>query len=87
MTLEEIKREAQHFHAATTDDMRTKVQALKSVGVPFLGCVAFVQVNQNLSLADARKQTLALDVWTSDEKDKIETQHTVMLREFSEDDE
>ncbi|MBT1686839.1 hypothetical protein [Dawidia soli] len=87
MTLEEIKSEALNFVPKDVNALRNKVMELRTRGVSFLGCVAFVQANQNLSLSDARQQTLDLDVWTDDEQHKIDLYHNLMMRELDDPDE
>lgn len=87
MTLEEIKSEALNFVPKDVNALRNKVMELKAKGVSFLGCVAFVQANQHLSLPDARQQTLDLDVWTDNEQHQIDLYHNLMMRELDDPDE
>ncbi len=87
MSFEEIKDEARKLQPLNLQELNDKISELKNKAVPFLGCVAFVQINQNLSLADARKQTLALNAWTREEKDQIDYYHKLMMREFNDENE
>jgi len=87
MNLEEIKNEARELQPLNQQELNDKVLELKNKAVPFLGCVVFVQINQNLSLGDARKQTLALNAWTKEEKDKIDYYNKLMMSELDEENE
>ena len=46
--------------------------------------MAFVQVNQQITLKEAQKLTLQLEAYTKDEKRKIEEGFDVMLSELNE---
>jgi hypothetical protein len=87
MNLEEIRNDARKLQPLNQHELNDKVLELKNKGVPFLGCVAFVQINQDLSLGDARKQTLALNAWTKEEKDQIVHYHKLMMSELDEENE
>ncbi|WP_410696388.1 hypothetical protein [Chryseobacterium sp. SIMBA_028] len=50
-----------------------------------MGCVAFLQHSQQVSLYDARKQMLELDIWTQEEKDAISESHLIMMSDFRND--
>ncbi|NDV57189.1 hypothetical protein [Bacteroides sp. 519] len=84
MNIEEIKKEALEFKAQNITELSDKVFELKNKGVSFLGCVAFVQTNQQLSLAEARKMTLGLECWSSEDKARIDCSYRLMLSEFEE---
>jgi len=81
--LDEIKKEALKFKAQNKKQLSSKVLELKNKGVAFLGCVVFVQTNQQASLTEARKITLALDCWTTEEKASIDFFHQLMMSEFN----
>lgn len=68
MTINEIKKAALAFTAQNKQELSQKIKTLKEDGIPFLGCVAFLQYNQQISLSEARKQTLELDIWTRERK-------------------
>ncbi|MEW7280383.1 hypothetical protein ABW636_17465 [Aquimarina sp. 2201CG1-2-11] len=84
MTLEEIKKEAMQCKCDDIPSLSSKITELKNNGVTFLGCVAFVQVNQQITLKEAQKLTLQLEAYTKDEKRKIEEGIDVMLSDFKE---
>lgn len=84
MTLEDIKKEAAQYKYGDVQSLSLKITELKNKGVSFLGCVAFVQVNQNISLKEARELTLKLDSYTNEEKERIDYFHKLMLSEFNE---
>ena len=84
MTLEEIKKEAARCKCDDISSLSSKITALKNIGVTFLGCVSFVQVNQQITLKEAQKLTLQLEAYTKDEKRKIEEVIDVMLSELNE---
>lgn len=80
MELDKLKHRAKELGILNSVELNSNVQELKNSGVSFLGCVAFVQINQNISLSDARTKTLELDCWTK--KEKIDYYHKLMLSEF-----
>ena len=82
MTLEEIKQEALLFQPIDEEELANKVLDLKNKGVSFLGCVAFVQLNQNITLVEAREKTLALKSWSTPEKASIEASLKLMMSEY-----
>ncbi len=84
MELEEIKREALEFKACDVKELSDKVLELKNKGVSFLGCVAFVQTNQKLTLSEARTMTLDLESWTDNDKKEIDFYNRLMISEFNE---
>lgn len=84
MNLEEIKKEALEFKTQNIRELSNKVLELKNKNVSFLGCVAFVQTNQKLSLAEARRLTFNLECWNSDEKTRINSAYKLMFSEFDE---
>ncbi|WP_337085149.1 hypothetical protein [Elizabethkingia anophelis] len=84
MEIDEIKREALEFKAYNIKELSTKILELKNQGVSFLGCVAFVQTNQNLTLSEARTMTLNLESWTDNDKKEIDFYQRLMLSEFNE---
>ena len=84
MNLNEIKKEALEFKGLTMQMLSIKVSELKVKGVGFLGCVAFVQTNQQLSLSEARKMTLKLDCWSEEERKNIDFHNQLMMSEFDE---
>ncbi|WP_292010990.1 hypothetical protein [Chryseobacterium sp.] len=85
MTLDDIKLEALQFKAQNNQELCNKIIELKNKKVSFLGCIYFIQHNQQVSLAEARKLTLELEVWSPEEKNNIETYHQLMISEFKED--
>ncbi|MDR6919174.1 MULTISPECIES: hypothetical protein [Chryseobacterium] len=86
MKLDDIKQEALLFKARNISELSDKIKELKDKEVSFLGLVYFIQHNQQLSLSEARKKTLELDLWTENEKAEIEGYHDLMMREFQEED-
>ncbi len=84
MTLEEIKKEATQCKCDDIPSLSSKIKELKNKGVAFLGCVAFVQVNQQITLKEARELTVKLDAYTEDEKKRIDEAYQLMLSEFKE---
>lgn len=86
MKLDNIKQEALLFKARNISELSDKIKELKDKEVPFLGLVYFMQHNQQLSLSEARKKTLELDIWTENEKTEIQGYHDLMMSEFQEED-
>ncbi|WP_299435626.1 hypothetical protein [uncultured Aquimarina sp.] len=84
MNLEEIKKEATQCKFDDIASLSIKIAELKDKGVAFLGCVAFVQVNQSISLKEAQELTLMLEAYTKGEKRRIEEGIDVMLSDFKE---
>lgn len=82
MTIEDIKQEAKACGLLNKNDLNIKVLELKNKGVPFLGCIAFIQANQNLSLSEAKDFILTLECWTEEGRRSID----IMLSEFEETD-
>lgn len=82
MELKEIKQKALELKTLNRIELNKNVSELKNAGVSFLGCVAFVQFNQNISLFEARKETLELDCWTKKDKEEIDFYNNQMLSEF-----
>jgi len=86
MKLDNIKQEALLFKARNTSELSDKIKELKDKEVPFLGLVYFMQHNQQLTLSEAIKKTLELNIWTENEKAKIQGYHDLMMSEFQEED-
>ena len=84
MNLEDIKKEAAQYKYDDLQSLSLKISELKNKGVAFLGCVAFVQVNQGISLKEARELTVKLDAYNEDEKKQIDASYQLMLSEFKE---
>lgn len=84
MNLEAIKKEALENEFLDLETLAQKVQELKNSGISFLACIAFVQFNQRISLAEARKLTLELAVYSDIEKKKIDDMNRLMYSEFEE---
>lgn len=84
MKVEEIKEEAKKYTFSDLKGLTNKVKNLKHEGLGFLGCVTFVQYNQEISLLKARELLLKLEVYSEDEKARIDTMHKLMLSEFQE---
>jgi len=82
MTINEIKEAALAFKANNTQELSDKMRELKDNSLSFIGCIAFVQYNQRLSLLEARKKTLELDTWTVDEKAEYIASYNLMMSEF-----
>lgn len=87
MDIEEIKNKARLFKPSSVEELSDKVLELKNKGVSFLACVAFVQANKGLTLAEAREFTYNLPVWTPEEKSRINYAYKLMMSEFEDDDE
>ncbi|EZH73426.1 hypothetical protein ATO12_15920 [Aquimarina atlantica] len=84
MKLEDIKKEAAQYKYNDISSLSSKIREFKNKGVSFLGCVAFVQVNQEISLNEARELTVKLDAYNEDEKKRIDAAYQLMLSEFKE---
>lgn len=84
MNLDEIKTEAVECEFKDLKSLSTKIIELKNKGVSFLGCVAFVKINKNISLKEAQILTLQLDAYSEEEKRKIDDMTQLMLSEFKE---
>ena len=82
MKLEEIKSEGAKSELKDLEQLSNKIVELKAKEVSFLGCVAFVQSNKKISLKNAQKLILSLDVYNKDEKKKINSMIKLMLSEF-----
>lgn len=82
MTINEIKIAAHIFKANNIQELSDKIRELKDNGLSFLGCIAFVQHNQGISLLEARKKTLELNAWTEDEKAEYIACYNLMMSEF-----
>ncbi|REC49519.1 hypothetical protein [Chryseobacterium pennipullorum] len=85
MNINEIKESALAFKAGNKHELSLKIKELKDLDIPFSGCVAFLQYNQKISLSEARKQALDLNIWTQEERDSIHGSYLMMLSEFQED--
>ncbi len=86
MTIDQIKEEALRYVFTDHIALAEKVAELKKSGVAFLGCVAFVQTNQDIPLNEARDLTLRLQIYNNSEKDQIEKALQLMMSEYEEDD-
>jgi intein-encoded DNA endonuclease-like protein len=84
MELNEINREALEFGTQDIQELSNKILELKNKGVSFLGCVAFVQTSQKLTLSEAREMTLKLDCWTENDRNSTDFYHKLMMSEFDE---
>ncbi|MFI1770325.1 hypothetical protein [Thalassobellus citreus] len=84
MNLEEIKSEATKSEFKDLKSLSDKIIELKAQGISFLGCVAFVQANKNISLKNAQKLTLALEAYNKGEKKKNDGMIKLMFSEFKE---
>lgn len=82
MNLEEIKKEAALHTYEDQHSLSLKIAELKTKGVSFLGCIAFVQVNQNLSLSESKDLLLQLDAYNESEKKKVNAMLDVMRNDF-----
>lgn len=82
MELQKIKQKALEFEKLDNFELNNNVLELKNLGVGFLGCIAFVQTNQNITLSEARTKTLELDCWTQKDKEEIDFYQKLMLSEF-----
>lgn len=84
MKLEEIRKEAIESEFNDLKSLSLKITELKNKGVSFLGCIAFVQINKNISLKEAQKLTLKLDAYSDSERRKFNDMYNLMLSEFKE---
>lgn len=84
MKLEKIKKEAIESEFNDLKSLSLKITELKNKGVSFLGCIAFVQINKNISLKEAQKLTLKLDAYSDSERRKFNDMYNLMLSEFKE---
>ncbi|MDM1248027.1 hypothetical protein ACFODO_17275 [Acinetobacter sichuanensis] len=87
MDLVEIKKLADAFKAEDEVALSNQVFKLKKQNVGLLGLIYFVQVNQKLSLSEARTKTLNFSFWHVEELLKIEESHQIMKSDFIEKDE
>ncbi|MDQ9023096.1 hypothetical protein RFI02_18515 [Acinetobacter sichuanensis] len=87
MDLVEIKKLADAFKAEDEVTLSNQVFKLKKQNVGLLGLIYFVQVNQKLSLSEARTKTLNFSFWHVEELLKIEESHQIMKSDFIEKDE
>lgn len=82
MGIEEIKQKALALNKLENKELNQAVLELKNIGVPFLGCVVFVQINQKVSLLEAKTKTLELECWTKKEKEENDFNLNLMLNDF-----
>lgn len=82
--LNEIKNLASHLPMLNQHDLIVELIRLKNGGVPFLGCLSFIHINQKVNLVQAKTILLALDVYSETEKFEIEQMNQIMLAEFNE---
>jgi hypothetical protein len=66
MNLEDMKKEAAQHKLEDLRSLSLKISELKKQGASFLRCVAFVQLNQGVSLKEARELTVTLDACTKE---------------------
>lgn len=83
MNLEEIRKLAGSFEATDESELDAKIAELKSKGVAFLGCVAFLQANLHLSLSQAKDKLLDMDAW-KEKKEQTMNSINGMLADFEE---
>lgn len=67
-TVGEIKKYAESLPMLDGRALAGELVRLKNGGVPFLGCVCFVQHNRKAGLLEARNILLAADVYSEREK-------------------
>lgn len=82
MDLVEIKKLADAFKAEDEVALSNQVFKLKKQNVGLLGLIYFVQVNQKLSLSDARARTLNFTFWFEEELLKIEESNQIMMSDY-----
>ncbi|WP_372403916.1 hypothetical protein ACDW34_02085 [Acinetobacter piscicola] len=80
--LVEIKKLADAFKAEDEVALSNQVFKLKKQNVGLLGLIYFVQVNQKLSLSDARARTLNFTFWSEEELLKIEESNQIMMSDY-----
>ncbi len=85
MELDKLKHKAKELGILNSVELNSNVQELKSSGISFLGCVAFVQTNQNLTLSEALTRTLELECWTKNDKERFNSSIRLMMGEFNDD--
>ena len=83
-TAGEIKKYAESLPMLDGRALAGELVRLKNGGVPFLGCVCFVQHNRKVGLLEARNILLAADVYSEREKSDIEAMLQAMLAEVNE---
>ena len=83
-TVGEIKKYAESLPMWDGRALAGGLVRLKNGGVPFLGCVCFVQYNRKVGLLEARNILLAADVYSEREKSDIEAMLQAMLAEVNE---
>ncbi|SFG94111.1 Uncharacterised protein [Neisseria elongata] len=83
-TVGEIKKYAESLPMLDGRALAGGLVRLKNGGVPFLGCVCFVQYNRKVGLLEARNILLAADVYSEREKSDIEAMLQAMLAEVNE---
>lgn len=86
MTIAEIKEAALTCGILNQQELSKKIRELKDSGLSYLGCFAFTQHNQQISLSEAQKLTLELDAFTNEEKAQYNGYHNLMMEDFKEED-
>ncbi|WP_250255815.1 hypothetical protein [Chryseobacterium sp. Marseille-Q3244] len=85
MTINEIKEAAIACKTLNQQELSDKIKELKDNEVSFLGCFAFTQHNQQISLSESIEMTLKLDVFTEEEKTQINGYLNLAWEDFKED--
>ncbi|OAM26615.1 MULTISPECIES: hypothetical protein [Eikenella] len=82
MPIAEIKRRAAALPPLDNAALAAEIQRLKQRGTAFLGCIAFVQANRRISLNEAKRLTLSLPAFSTEEKAAFEQACQIMQAEF-----
>lgn len=82
MDFVEIKNLARTFKAEGEQALIQQVFKLKQRGVGFLGLIYFVQMNQRLSLSEAKTKTINFSFWRAEERLGIEESYQIMMHDF-----
>ncbi|MDR0236419.1 hypothetical protein [Acinetobacter sp.] len=77
-----IKNLARTFKAEGKQALIQQVFKLKQRGVGFFGLIYFVQMNQRLTLSEAKTKTINFSFWGSEERLGIEESYQIMMHDF-----
>ena len=82
MPIAEIKNRAASLPPLDNAALTAEVQRLKQHGAALPACIAFVQANRRISLNEAKRLTLSLPAFSTEEKAAFEQTCQIMQAEF-----
>ena len=82
MPIAEIKNRAASLPPLDNEALAAEVQQLKQPGAALPACIAFVQANRRISLNEAKRLTLSLPAFSTEEKAVFEQACQIMQAEF-----